>query len=146
MYLRYKIILLTALAFIYFLPGFVFSQSPTEQQNLIRYWYYRDRLKHFVVPGSKQGESEMAGIRNRMEVLPDDHENIDFGQHGCYFGYYLGTLATEFRILVVIQKLIVVAYKLNMKHTLHWFGISIIWMSENYYSDCSMAPVVLSNV
>jgi len=33
---------------------------------MLKYWYYRDRLKYFVVPGTKQGESEIIGIRNRF--------------------------------------------------------------------------------
>ncbi len=32
---------------------------------LQKYWYYReDRLKYFVVPGEKQGESEIMENRN----------------------------------------------------------------------------------
>jgi hypothetical protein len=77
------------------------SSGQTEQLNLMRYWYYRDRLKYFVVPGQKMGESEVAGTRNNMMGVAPDFYNIDFGQHGCYFGYYLGILATEYELLTM---------------------------------------------
>jgi len=76
----------------YLSPFLTFAQSPEE--NLLKYWYYRDRLKYFVVPGEKQGEGDMAGVRNRDLSL-----NLDFGQNCVYNGYYIGILATEFRIL-----------------------------------------------
>jgi len=34
------------------------------RENLLKYWYYRDRLKYFVVPGTNQGESEIVCLRN----------------------------------------------------------------------------------
>ena len=42
-----------------------FAQS--ESENMLKYWHYRNRLKYFVVPGAKQGESEIIGIRNNMK-------------------------------------------------------------------------------
>ncbi len=43
---------------------FVFSQSSTD---LMKYWYYRNRLKYFVINGNKQGEGQIACIRNRID-------------------------------------------------------------------------------
>ena len=39
-----------------------FSQSDNE--NMLKYWHYRNRLKYFVIPGTKQGESEVIAQRN----------------------------------------------------------------------------------
>jgi len=91
-----KVIILI-LIIVQLLPLVAFSQTPEE--NLLKYWYYRDRLKYFVVPGEKQGEGDMAGVRNRMYYLFPDYYNLDFGQNCVYQGYYIGILATEFRIL-----------------------------------------------
>ncbi|GEM_PF-1206163 len=81
----------------YLSPLLTFAQS--QEELLLKYWYYRDRLKYFVVPGEKQGEGDMAGIRNRIGSEYSDYYNLDFGQNGVYTGYYLGILATEYRIL-----------------------------------------------
>jgi len=80
-----------------------FSQNDVE--NMIKYWHYRERLKYFIVPGIKQGESEVISTRNRMDdyynnpTPPYTYKNSDIGQHGVYFGYYLSVLATEYRLL-----------------------------------------------
>ena len=39
-----------------------FAQSGSE--NMLKYWHYRNRLKYFVIPGTKQGESEVIAQRN----------------------------------------------------------------------------------
>ena len=90
----YKKYLLICFSLAFAIPG-IYSQNT--HMNLLKYWYYRDRLKHFVIPGNNIGESEVAGTRNNLLYAP--WENIDFGQHGCYFGYYLGILATEYQLL-----------------------------------------------
>ncbi len=92
----------------------IFSLNIYSQLNvtddLLKYWYYRNRLQYFVVPGDKQGESEIIGIRNDMtdkyDVLTNANTNPPYsfkdctnGQHGVYFGYYLGVLATEYYML-----------------------------------------------
>lgn len=75
------------------------GHSQTDQ-NLYKYWYYRHRLNYFVIPGLKAGESLMAGIRNKIAYNSiEPYENLSFGQNGVYFGYYLGILATEYRLL-----------------------------------------------
>jgi hypothetical protein len=95
---KLNIIVILFLLLIFQYPILMFAQN--EHLNLIRYWYYRDRLKYFVIPGNMMGESEVAGIRNNLGWGPP-YENIDFGQHGCYFGYYLGILATEYKLLTM---------------------------------------------
>jgi len=46
----------------------IFSNNISYSQNYYlfqqKYWYYRDRLKYFIVPGENEGKSQMADIRN----------------------------------------------------------------------------------
>lgn len=88
-----KVFVTIFLLFMIILPSICLGQA--EHTNLLKYWYYRDRLKYFVIPGNKMGESEVASIRNSNLFA-----NIDFGQHSCYTGYYFGVLATEIRMLL----------------------------------------------
>ncbi len=78
----------------------VFAQTDY-YKAMLKYWYYRDRLKYFVVPGYKQGESEVLSIRNDFDLtdLPNYRESID-GQHGDHTLFYFGTLATEYSLLI----------------------------------------------
>jgi hypothetical protein len=92
-----KKIIILFITFLLIFQNNLFSQDT--RANLLKYWYYRDRLKYFVVPGPNQGESEIVCGRNRNDQgVPVD--NISFGQHGINFGYYIGTLATEYRLLM----------------------------------------------
>jgi len=73
--------------------------------DLMKYWYYRNRLKYFVVNGNKVGEGQIVCIRNRMGCDPriDNPDgkggNVDWGQPGKHDGYYIGVLATEYYLL-----------------------------------------------
>ena len=40
------------------------SFSQNESDNLKKYWFYRDRLKYFVIQGLNQGESCVSAVRN----------------------------------------------------------------------------------
>jgi hypothetical protein len=65
-----------------------------EEKNMVKYWYYRNRLQYFMVQGTGVGESQVAGIRN--------HYNsgiLNFGQHSAYLGDYMGVLVTEYYLL-----------------------------------------------
>ncbi len=74
-----------------------FSQISTD---LIKYWFYRNRLKYFVIPGEKIGESQIVCVRNKIQDQPiNDKKNVDYGQHGTYTGLYIGVLATEYYLL-----------------------------------------------
>ncbi len=78
---------------------YVFSQSSV---NLAKYWFYRNRLKCFVIPGSKIGESQFVCTRNRMDGNTTDYAgkaNVDYGQLGEHDGLYIGVLATEYYLL-----------------------------------------------
>lgn len=72
------------------------SFSQTDSTNEFKYYKYRERLKYFVKPGTSRGESHIAGIRNRFDMGADD---LNFGQHSIYLGYYIGMLATEYKLL-----------------------------------------------
>jgi hypothetical protein len=77
------------------------SYSQNDYLNMQKYWYYRNRLKYFIVPGSSEGESQIAGIRNNWKK---GMTTISWGQHGVHFGYYLGVLATEYYLLNVFNQ------------------------------------------
>jgi hypothetical protein len=74
----------------------VIAQRPTT--NLAKYWFYRNRLDYFVVPGEKLGEGQIACTRNKLFEENSD-KNLDYGQHGIYTGFYWGVLATEYYLL-----------------------------------------------
>jgi len=66
--------------------------------NLMKYWYYRDRLEYFVMPGTKPGQSLVAGLRNNP--WENSRDAISFGQPYIRMGFYLGVLATEYKLLL----------------------------------------------
>lgn len=83
-------------------------------KNIAKYWHYRERLKYFVVdpitvgPGIMvQGEGLVASIRNSGTISQDQYgvntidgtTNMDFGEAARHLGYYLGVLATEYKLL-----------------------------------------------
>jgi hypothetical protein len=84
---NFKIIkkILTTL-FLLVISQCVFSQITN---NLIKYWYYRNRLNnYFVIPGEKIGESQIVCYRNKFtestEAADPYKMNVDYGQHGKY--------------------------------------------------------------
>lgn len=85
---------------------FYFSSFSQISSDMVKYWYYRNRLNnYFVVPGEKWGESQIIAIRNKIAAENDKGNNpslctnVDYGQHGKYTGLYLGVLATEYYLL-----------------------------------------------
>ena len=86
---------------------FTLSSFSQIQTDMMKYWYYRNRLQYFVVPGLKQGESQIICIRNKINAGNDGTDasngypakNADYGQHGKYTGMYIGVLATEYYLL-----------------------------------------------
>lgn len=93
---------LCALIVLFDLPFKLFAQysntppfdDPQITSCIDKYWHYRDRLKYFIVPGPNPGESMVTGIRNDMHS-----KELSFGQQAVYQGYYLGVLATEYKLL-----------------------------------------------
>lgn len=97
-------ILLCILLFIVIVSNIQVTLSQT-CTDMMKYWYYRNRLKYFVVPGNKVGESQIVCTRNCLAYdYPPYYEgqpynNVDFGQHGKHNGLYIGVLATEYYLL-----------------------------------------------
>jgi len=60
-----------------------------------KYWYYRDRLKYFVMPGTEPGQSIVFTHRN--DNYPADR--IAITQPRVVDGFYIGVLATEYKLL-----------------------------------------------
>ncbi len=68
-----------------------------EYNNNVKYWYYRNRLRYFVLPVAnvyQKGGSMVSDTRNKY--LSDV---ISYADQMMYFGYYLGVLATEYKLL-----------------------------------------------
>lgn len=90
-----RFLLLLSISFMFFLS--LKAQSQAWSDNLMKYWCYRDRLEYFVMPGNEAGQSMVADIRNQPWFGSQD--NIGFGQQYTRMGFYLGMLATEYRLL-----------------------------------------------
>jgi hypothetical protein len=68
----------------------------------MKYWYYRDRLKYFVMPGSEKGQSVVITCRNSYKEDGDwypIYSGIEFANTHKLLGYYIGFLATEYKLL-----------------------------------------------
>jgi hypothetical protein len=81
----------------------VFSQVLSEEA--MRYWYYRDRLQYFVYPGTEDGSSIIMTCRNSNGNGIDNdaigqYNGVEWGQTQKTNGYYIGLLATEYRLLL----------------------------------------------
>ena len=68
------------------------------EQN--KYWYYRERLKWFVMPGNSPGQSFVAAARNMGVNNSLYDKSLKFTQPHTVNGYYIGVLATEYRLLI----------------------------------------------
>jgi hypothetical protein len=55
-----------------------------------KYWFYRERLKYFVVPGEGSGESIVYDVRNLWET-----QDLTLGDQTIDLAWYLGILALE---------------------------------------------------
>jgi len=68
----------------------------------LKYWYYRDRLKYFVMPGTEPGQSVVITCRNSTKELGQHYPvycGIETAQTHKLMGYYIGMLATEYKLL-----------------------------------------------
>ncbi|MGD9492718.1 MAG: hypothetical protein AB7V36_05140 [Bacteroidales bacterium] len=77
------------------------AQTLNTTENAFKYWYYRDRLKYFVMPGTQPGQSILYSRRNpSMEEQWDGTEyTMDIDQPRMMMGFYIGMLATEYKLL-----------------------------------------------
>ncbi len=78
----------------------VFSQNFAD--NSLKYWLYRDRLRYFVYPGTDEGASVLMTVRNSNgnggEV--GQYNGTEWGQTRKINGYYIGLLATEYKLFL----------------------------------------------
>jgi hypothetical protein len=76
-----------------------------QTNNIEKYWYYRHRLVNgFVKIGNQPGESLIAGVRNHYQdnnppFNIHNHIYLDYGDQTIYLGWYIGVLATEYKLL-----------------------------------------------
>ncbi|MBI2967824.1 MAG: hypothetical protein HYY40_08430 [Bacteroidetes bacterium] len=69
-----------------------FSQVPHDVQNLEKYWICRERLNNFNVIGNCQGCSAPSNARQGAD-------NLIWADPAWSMGFYIGTLALEYRLL-----------------------------------------------
>lgn len=109
-----------------------FSQISTDYME---YWYYRNRLKYFVIPGIKIGDSQVAAVRNRLDNDANYRKaNVDYGQDGDHDGLYIGVLATEYYLLNANGQTTDATNTLNeLYYALH--TVNIYWdsLAETYW-------------
>jgi len=71
------------------------AQNSEIDNNIIKYWNYRDRLVNdFIAIGDKPGQSLPFSTRNEREMIVLDH-----GQGPMVLGQYIGVLASEYKLL-----------------------------------------------
>ncbi len=78
------------------------SYAQNEFDNMHKYWYYRFRMKNdFMLLGKGQGMSIPAAQRDvRGQNFPYSEEHqLDWGDATTDLGWYIGVLATEYRLL-----------------------------------------------
>lgn len=87
-----------------FFAVFVWNIGLTQTQddvNLQKYWYYRWRLVNdFVKVGEGVGHSIPIQSRQGYNGIPD----IEVADATIYHGFYLGVLATEYKLLKINQR------------------------------------------
>ncbi|MGD9492742.1 MAG: hypothetical protein AB7V36_05260 [Bacteroidales bacterium] len=89
-------ILFTALLF----TNEICAQSLSATENAFKYWYYRDRLKYFVMPGTDPGQSLLFSRRNASRENWDATAySMNMEQPHMMMGFYVGMLATEYKLL-----------------------------------------------
>ena len=85
-----RAILLLLMAAMYCLP----AQAQDLDQNLDKYWSYRDRLvEQFMVVGSDQGMSMPAEHVDTINGI------MKWGDNTIWLGWYIGVLSTEYSLL-----------------------------------------------
>jgi len=55
------------LFFILFVNVYINTFAQSGSENMLKYWHYRNRLKYFVIPGTKRDESEIIAQRNALK-------------------------------------------------------------------------------
>ncbi len=96
--MKKHIFILTLITLIVGVNNKIKSQTP--QQNLDKYWHLRYRfVNYFEVIGMRQGYSDPGTIRNETQNGSDNGSYLYWGDGPVTLGYYIGVLATEYRLL-----------------------------------------------
>ena len=67
---RIRVIIPLTVFILIFSPALIFSQSPLADDNIQKYWHYRERLKNFIVPSDCKGCSARGHLSLNMAVVP----------------------------------------------------------------------------
>ncbi|MDQ3047645.1 MAG: hypothetical protein M3R27_08870 [Bacteroidota bacterium] len=109
------------------LPCMIFAQSSSEEINLKKYWRYKERLKNHVVPGEGPGMSLISTKRlygpdyvDYPTVINEGH--LNYPDETINLGHYIGTLATEYGLLLSHGEL---AQAANTKEEL-WYALETL--------------------
>jgi hypothetical protein len=86
----FNILIILALGFV----NGINAQTP--QENLKKYWFYRERLKNFVYVSSNYSE---AGTNIPASAISQDKTTLAWDDGNAAFSHYISLLATEYRLL-----------------------------------------------
>ena len=113
------------------IAGDAFGQ--TDQENLEKYWLYRQRLKEdFVKVGPDPGMSIPAEVFNPvMNIQQSVEPTIVWSDGGHHLGYYIAVLATEYRLLVDN------GYDPNLTIKELYFALNALWRLDATSDDFS---------
>jgi hypothetical protein len=92
--------IIVLLLFVFCTSSHLLSQELDSES--LKYWFYRDRLKYFVYPGAEEGASVLMTSRNayNSDGCLLQFNGAEWGQTRKINGYYLGLLATEYKLLL----------------------------------------------
>jgi hypothetical protein len=120
----------------------VFGQNP--QLNHQKYWFYKNRLNEkFIKVGPYQGES--IPLWSRHSYGADFAQTFGFGDATFNLGYYIGMLATEFKLLKLNNKdysatLQELFYALNAFNRLDYMAEVFFQPQPNLTSNGALIP------
>lgn len=98
--IKFNIVKTTSFIVLFVVPGLSRAQITVDEYN--KYWFYRQRLlSEFMVPGTMASCGTEAGgyhIPAQQTFNENDHRII-FSDETRSIGYYIGVIATEYRLL-----------------------------------------------
>ena len=113
MILNSKIIIIKTITLIIIFCLLKSVSAQYDNENLKKYWYYRNRLlNYFVQVGPDAGESLVADIRNKMHkdisvgdaIFTEKLKELNHGDQTVYLGRYIAILATEYKLLTKVSQ------------------------------------------
>lgn len=110
---------------VFFVSPIFGQQADQADVNLQKYWYYRMRLTNdFLKVGSGRGHSIPLQSRQGYTGIPD----IEAADATIYHGFYLGVLATEFKLLAHNKRFV----DLETTKTELYYAIKAFERLDNY--------------